>query len=325
MSGFEVQTEKIHDPQMAFTDRLHDWQLFFAGADEETTSKNLEIAQQELDELWPYMGKQCLFSGMAICPRMESEDDSDVYESSGPYLARAQDSIGTSLGVTINRVDEGPPEFLFDFFLVAEVDNSNPTCISTKEYHAFLKANGEVVPIESIEEAFTIELHGPAVVDRAEFLASASDNLVNMLRSTGFRRKSHDRQRRIITNYLQQVEEISAVRGEEIFMEAEYAFKNRLHDGRMQYDYRNLGDTALGGVCYGLDTLESLNLLHKAIRRDMDMVYPRAGLCLVIEDMTGQDESENPHGEILYVPISGQKLEVIFGSDYDGYKEGGEQ
>ncbi|HET8709321.1 MAG TPA: hypothetical protein VFL85_03490 [Candidatus Saccharimonadales bacterium] len=314
MSGREAQPEVELSPQAMFTVRLHEWMSFFASTTKEEDDARVDEAQEDLNDLWPYVGQQCMFSGKALYPKFE-EDDGDFGGKSRPTVGELEQYFGVSVGIKALPTEDEPPKLFFDFYLGTAIDASDPTCPKANEYHAFLETSGQVVPVRSIEEIFDVYTNPERTPDRAAYLTKASDDFVNMLRSTGFRRLTHKRQKTMVANYLRQTEEIGDVRGEAILLDAEYAFSNRLHDGRVQYDFRNLLGKNISGKCHGLDSLETGTLRSKAIRRDMDMINPYAGLCLVIEDMTGQEEAEDPRGEILYVPISGQQLEVVWGSD----------
>jgi hypothetical protein len=300
-----------------FTRRLQEWQDFFLNdASPEDIEEYLGVAQEQLDDAWPYMGEKCLFSGLARYPKFEVDDEGSVIvDESHSEMGELEEAIGYSQGVTHLLNEGGKPVFFFDFYMFTVIDRREPTCPTTREYHTFLDQHGEIVPLGSIEEAFRTEDRPEPILKREEYLTKASDNFINMLRSTGFRRMSHHNQQKAVRNYVRQSEEVSGVFGEEVVMRAGYVFSNRLHDGRIQYDYRYLGGRILEGRCHGLGSVETDRLQHKAIRRDRDMVDPEVGLCLVVEDLTDQKENPIPRGPILYVPITRLQPGILFGSD----------
>lgn len=185
----------------------------------------------------------------------------------------------------------------------------------------FVETDGSITPIGKIEDAF-VEIRDndsrSVEGDKHDYLSQASDNYVRLLRSTYFRRLPRSKQESLVRKYIQQAEEQSGVRATNVMVDTNVLYKHRLFEGKVDYDNIGFRDETVQGLCHGLTSLELLKLGNKAIRCDRDMIDRDAGLCLVVEDFTKQDEDDEVlRGDIVLVPISGQNLEAIFESDYE--------
>jgi hypothetical protein len=311
----ELLLEAFEGDDERFSKVLNKWQEFFLLASEDEIYEKISEAQQELDDFWPHTGELCVYSGIALYPEVQPDDSIETVRG---YV---EDNVAVSAGVIISDNDDEPPSIHFLFHLWSVTERLGPTCIQKRDFMSYLEADGSVIPIEKIEEAFNedtphnIESHEPDVHD---YLSRASDNLVVLLRSTTFRRMPRQKQENIVNNYVQNAEQRSSLKGAKILLEGAIAYRPRLVDNKLDYDCTVISEQVISAMCHGLTTLETRKLSEKAIRRDLDMISRDSGLCLLIEDFTGQDsEVDEPKGDILLVPISGQHLEVALDTVYD--------
>ncbi len=309
----EVKTEILeNDPIDQFYIRAHQWEEFLTEVGEEHWDDLVCEAGEELERLYPYTGITLHFSGEGLFPFFD--DDNNIIgegygESGGQY--------GIGAGIQIARVTKGDgekvPKILHQILI--HKSESQPLASVTQEQsiYALVYLEGEVLPIVNIEE-----IYGTDTVAQETELLHQNANLcskafTSLLRSTGFRRLPRKKQNALVDQTLMDADIRAPVREREALVEGEYAYIPETTGEATEFRLIDIRDTLVSGVCLALDTVEKAALRHKAIRRDTDLADKGAGLCLVIDPLPEtRSELNIDEGKVVFVPISGQEIEVVF-------------
>jgi hypothetical protein len=230
-------------------------------------------------ESWQYIkGCECLHNGFAVLETNESGSAVSYHVMQQVYTGFRRGKISDNVYQTLQ---------FFDYF---DLDSS---CLVAKELDDIFYET---------DESLTID-------DQIGVVHSRSHLLDALIQSTAFRRMNRTKQQNQVANLISQAEQDVKIRGTSLLAEAEYGYINFLGNyvHILPVDIR---DSVIGGVCLGLESLESLALREKAIRRNANLVDKKAGICLVLDPDpdTRQGLLLEPE-QLLYVPTY-QKLHV---------------
>lgn len=288
-----------------FTSKLLEWQRFLAVADNGLAESYADRIAIELTDLWPYVNEGCYFSGTAVYPDVDLEKGTiaDTFGS-------VESMEGVSCGLTVCAFGDEKPQIYY-LFSVGTITARTHTLRRQDDLYAFLHvADAEILPESTVEQPFTVPEFDEES-DVCELLGKSSQNFVSLLRSTPFRRKTQLEQQKIVDAYIANTEQISGIRGTTVTFEPEYVYVPRLVDGVMQYDCKAVYKEFMSGICHGLMSIEADKLQRKAIRRDIDMVDERAGLCLIVE-VASASYNDAPLNTPVLLPLSDQDIDIVF-------------
>jgi hypothetical protein len=275
---------------------------------------------EELDSLWEYDHEPTAFRGEAIITGTDITTRTEV-------VARqcVKYGEGLSLGFEVAAVGrKDTRRWRIGYIFINDEDEfprhtPKPEGIAADQittYNTFIEASSaSLVPIASIEDALIGEEEN-AVYD---LLSEASLNIRKTVRSRDFLRLSAKDQLDILTFYLkdveQQAEECLNFKCQPVTCGTEYIWAL---DISVANGYKRIEtpEVPVRGECLGLEILERRGLEVKSFRGEVDFVDATAGMCLVV------DPSEDTirmldlgRHQLVYLPISGQNLAVIFGID----------
>jgi hypothetical protein len=162
--------------------------------------------------------------------------------------------------------------------------------------------------MDDVNEVFYGENPLTDLDESIKSVKASSLTLTALLRSTAFRRINHQEQSREVAAFIEQAERDANLRGAEISAKVQYGYVSEL--GQYQYLFTvDVQDLVIGGVCLGVDTLESFTLVQ-AIRKDANLIDKYAGICLILDPNADTRQRLNLKVEqVLYLPF-GQDIKV---------------
>jgi len=210
------------------------------------------VGRYPLEETWGYIqGCEGIHNGFCVLESDEGQDD-------GRYQVMQQVVIGGLKGMVSKTVHQ--ELLMFNYF---DLDSN---CLV----------------VDEINDIFCGDKNNPVdFCEQMEVVKRSSRELNLLLRSTTFRRTKRSKQIRQVDSLVARAELDSNICGTEILAEAEcgYITDFNMNMHLMPVDIR---DAVIGGLCLGLETLESFALRMRAIRRDANLIDKGAGMCLVI-------------------------------------------
>lgn len=286
-----------------FNARLRHWQHVLSLANTSAIEPDVDTIADELNDLWPYAGEECHFSGVGVYPVFnpaihDYDDVKGVIDS----------KTGTSQGLIVDAIEEENFQIYYVFYLDTVVETKY-TRRQQSDLFAYITAeSANIVPGESIEDIFKVpELEISS--DIHKILDTSSKKFLDILQSRVFKRLTQLEQRRTLETFIRRVEDKTAIRGSLVTIEPEHILIPRLGDGMVQYDKHQVKDEYMKGVCQGLGSTEIETLHHEPIRRKNHLSQKAAGLCLVVQIEESSDEFV-PEAPVL-IPIWGQDMEVV--------------
>jgi hypothetical protein len=311
----EAVRPEENENYVAFVQDVHKWEEKLTAATPDDINQTATEATYELNELWPYPDALCDVSGHAVYPQLDEEGGAQI--TAGPF-----ETTGFSEGFVVCAFDNERTDYkLYYKFRIGDQEQTpHPTISTVTNFYAFFESTSAAIsPLGEIEEGVTggnwYEPGAYQAVDAEERVATlnqASERLVQLFRSTAFRRASWKHQREDIDGLLSEHEVATRIRELGIAVEADYCCRPSIVDGQIEHEFIPIQNAIVRGVCLGLDTLERVGLSRKAIRRDADLVQRGAGLCLVVDVERTDEPTLLRPTDVILVPLSSQNPEVIF-------------
>lgn len=276
--------------------------------DEEVpTSLRLEV--EELDFLLD--PGEYVFSGWGIVSREDMLEDAPL-----DYIAVAS---GTNGGFMVGKF--GRPGFehwavgwLFSETVPGATLEDDPV---TVDYVLHTGARHSTVLIDAIESAFPEDLAFPDTVHQV--LSRKSDELAELLRHETFFDLDCDEQKYFIDSSLEAANDACAelrspLQGKRFAAMSERAYVLRTVGRASTYVEVDTSDICLKGTCEELAVLGRRQLAFgQAITEIEQLVDAQSGMCLVVRiDAETAAELDLPEKQEVFLPISGQNLEVTF-------------
>lgn len=177
-------------------------------------------------------------------------------------------------------------------------------------FYKFFDLSAAVFSLEEMEETLLTGRNGENQMpdNVCDVVEGQSRRLVNLLRSTTFRRLSHRQQKKQVDNFVVQAEDMARIRDMQIIAEPFYAYAPLVGSTTTRHFVAlDLSRVIIKGKCVGLDALVSVELNRHAIRRNADSSFLHDGLSYVIDPdqdtRTGLNLSDE---QVLYVPTQTQ-------------------
>lgn len=280
-------------------------------ADEVPPTELRDEIESDLDTLWLWSRnyEECAFSGLC----MVTETDTEVREKTD----FVESETGFSDGFWVTRFgsrDRG--------FWAVGLGFEQPAMDFTEPNRRFvlnLKALHAVVPVAAVDDAFPEGLEFPTV---HTVLSEASDELAELLDNNVFYTLDVNQQRHFIDTRIQMAldqcvdfgglvdryVEVGASRGFVASYDEQTGFR---------YDEAKLDDVVIKGSCESIVVLARWQISTGApIRAAAELIDSRAGFFLAVcIDEDTAEECNLEKGERVFIPISGQHVEVIFDSE----------
>jgi hypothetical protein len=282
----------------------HELQRFDCGGDPDTETRG-RLADK-LDALWPYTELDCVFSGPC--------DVNQNGDATPSFSTWADGELGVSEGFWIHPFGRNKSKF----WRVALGFYDTGGDFTENSYRYLLNTAAPqygVTPLSEVDDAFPEGLNFPTL---HSMLSQESDKLVTTLNDDEFFKLSADEQKYVIDTKIAAVmqagESLGGVVGRAVAIGADAGF--RVADSGAGLDYRRvyMVDSPINGKCEGVIVLPRMRLgFGEPIRTKSQLIDPSAGLCLAVcldDDSAAAYKLEVQ--ERLYIPISGQDIEVIF-------------
>ncbi|HUP26778.1 MAG TPA: hypothetical protein VM124_03995 [Candidatus Limnocylindrales bacterium] len=210
------------------------------------------------------------------------------------------------------------------------------TIITQRAFAGYFESDSIIQPIEDLELTLVPPIFGEFLQseDVTRIIDYYSEEVARLFGSTRFRRLPLSRQQAMLSGLIKRAEIESQVQDREVSIEfiepnqdtrVKGRQKNRILKptrhvylpGLTEHGHHSLRyervPLYIGGICIGIESLESHRLRRKPIRRDSDLTDKRAGLCLAIDPYPEiRNTLEIEDGQAVLVPISGQDFEADF-------------
>lgn len=266
----------------------------------------------ELDRAYPYFGEPVYASGEGLFPELD-EDGSIVGES----FRQSDGAYGIHYGFAVVEITDEEGKLhgrkVMHQILVSDVESNQLVTIEqhTKIFH-YLAMESSILPINEIDDC--LASYKDSSVDLDDCMGIISDHskrFVETLRSTKFRRTNKSRQNKIVEFLLDEADSAARVRDLTIMAEPEYGYAPLRKNNKNRDFVPMLLSQTIGGVCLGLDTLETGVMARKAIRRDSDLANRDAGLCLVLDpDESTRSGLKLNDTQVIFIPTYNQVFET---------------
>lgn len=276
---------------------------------EEEVPPSLRLEVEELDFLLD--PGEYVFSGWGIVSRDDMLEDTPL-----DYIETAS---GTNGGFMVGKFGRPGSEhwavgWLFNETIGGTTPEDDPV---TVDYVLHTRAMPNTVLIDAIESAFPEDLAFPDTVHRV--LSTKSDELAELLRHETFFDLDCDKQKYFIDGSLEAANDACAelkspLQGKRLAAMSERAYMLRTAGRTSAYVEVETSDICLKGTCEELAVLGRRQLAFgQAITELEQLVDARAGMCLVVRiDADTAAELGLPEKQEIFLPISGQNLEVTF-------------
>lgn len=304
--------------EISFTDRIVVWQNLIDSLPENSLGR--ERCEQEaltnLNGRWQHGGEDCLLFGTMLVGLI-GEGDGKV-ECVSTALAGGTPAVSDGFGLFTFTEDGTPKRKVVYMF---RADSTRPVEITSDdgvvEYvnrarYALNPLDGQILFSSDFE--VTMNLRG--------LMQQLSDELAAYMQSPDFLILHAEEQQTKIEFYVAQAwQQMNVLHPGLKFVEcmAERAYVLQPTERPvLQFDSVDISDVLIEGDLVGLEVLETQQLASgEAIRRPSDFVDERAGLCLAImpSEATANELGSIPGADLIYIPISSQDIEVVFGQE----------
>ena len=308
----DSETASINDKAEIAYQHARNWQEVFDNLTDNSQADALRAqAIAELDALYPYRGNHVYISGYGL----QLVQDPETGRPVGEVWDYAQGCEGQHLGFSVLETDDdqdGPHYHVVHQVLTGGkkgmIEN---TIYQELLYFNFFNLDSTCLIVDDLNGIFYGENSEPVGIDKQiSVVLQSSQALASLLRSTAFRRMNHAKQKQRVDALVTQTERDANIRGTELLAEAEYGYINVFNNKNTHLVPVDVRDAVIGGMCLGLETLESLVLRRRAIRSDANLVNKSAGICLVLDP--NPDTRQGLHlsdEQLFYMPI-GQHLRL---------------
>ena len=316
--GFEDKKggkEQIVD----MTEAIADWEQRLAAAEPEDFNALANQAVTKLDELLPYKGEVCVFSGQGQRWVFDEE--------LRPVLVREWiHAEGTSWGFDALPPQDGERPTLHYAFvmppLIHKLNSANHVKIDPNIAFTEVKSTS-AVPVSDFEAAFERTDEYPPAESIATLLDDMQQTatiLQGLYRSPQFRNDSLRRQQEIIDKVVESLDHrYAGLRGMRMAIRTSCGMKPALKQsakgGKVSQDIIPFAENELEATFLGFNNIERERLTYSPIRRDRDIVDYAVGLCMM---MAVSAENEVPGlkpDEVIMVPVENQTLGITFQRD----------
>lgn len=294
---------------------------------DEDLNAALQQATAEINEVYPYNGETVHFSGEGIFPAsddMAEETSGEFVQYDTATLQNPTDCWGATEGLTgvangiwpisCQEVDRTEWRLMHRVSLGTATKQTSLTLVQQNHLFCYLTAAATLVPVKGIEEIYNeADAAADTLPHPHNTLSTLSDQLSGTISSTRFRRLKHAAQKRIVDACVERAEREAGIREKWAVIDASYCYAPLLKGDELHQILLDISDTLVSGHCLGVESAERVRLQYKAIRSDAHVTDKYAGLCIVVEpeESVAQELGVNT-GQILFVPISSQEIEVIF-------------
>jgi len=286
-------------------------ELINKAQDVDTVKQLYAEIMPSIEKDFPFYGQPVYISGRGIHPIFD-EDGTSVL---GEGWQTSEGDVGFHKGFAIVHDDDNdkPYRILHKIFTGEGYGSPLATVERETRVYKYFLLDSPLVPIIELEAALSShEFSDTEFTDRLELVNKYSREFVTMLRSTTFRRLQHKRQRRVVDDFLLEVESKASVRDLQFMGEPQYAYVPILMGNTKFFKPVSLERYVVNGTCLGVDTVETGKLSLKAIRKDADLGDKWCGLCIVIDpdDDTRRGLSLGEE-QVLYIPTNDQTFDAL--------------
>jgi len=291
-----------------FYDRLRYWQAVLQADGQAAVERFGDQMIDELDALHPAMNEQCDFAGDAISP--------DLTGTEQPFpvqRGRLTEATGIYNGMQIITVDDRP-ELWHEFIIHHQTIRVSPVQDATTTLKIYTNPDDcSIVPHDSYGALFEdTSVPRISMEDIHGYLTVASDTFAAAINSKPFLNQPHETQLEFVENYLGRFEHGMTLQGRSLGIGGTYFY--RVAQGNpdaIGEDIRAFNGDYLRGQYLSLGFLGHVALGRAPFRRRSEISDRLAGLCLVVAAEDHYPDYGVVRGDILYVPISSQNIEVI--------------
>lgn len=299
---FEFHTSPEQDMAVVALNHAKDWQSFF---DQLTDYGNLdeyrEQAVTQIDELFPYFGRQVYMSGYGLHLTLDEVTNLPSSEN-WQYIDHCE---GTHNGfVVIPSIDStGKTYFqvMQQVLIGGQAKMLSNTVLQKLVYSEFLNLDSSCIVVGEFNKLFYVDNDAIELNEQLKSVSDSSKALELLLSSTSFRRMKRKRQEQEVTAIVERTEQHSKLRGAKLSALVEYGYINH---GVKKIEIEQLAmNSIIGGVCLGLESLDNLTLKNRAIRRDENLIDRGSGICLMLDPNTEtRQELKIDDKKLLYLP-----------------------
>jgi hypothetical protein len=284
--------------------RAREWQREFdqlTDYSQYTTLREQAIA--ELDGVFPYLDRDVYMSGNGLFLIRDEATGLPKEEIWGAV----PDCEGQHGGFMVLEDDEYRDTKKFKvmqrILLGGNTTMLSKTVIQQLLFFRYFDLDSSCIVLDEINDIFYDDFNTPNIEEQKNILVDSSLALNRLLKSTSFRRMKHSKQQRQVAGLVEKAEKETVLRGAKVLVEAEHGYICEF-ERKMAIKHVDVRNAVIGGVCLGLETLESLGLKLQAIRSDADLVQMTPGISLVFEPNLETREGLNlKQGQVFYLPV----------------------
>jgi hypothetical protein len=313
MTGEASGGETAKDPGIYLQERIDYWEFELMRAGPLAIDEIAVEALDELNFLWPHDDESFAFEGRGWFPVAGESEEPDLVDD-------IWSSMGVSQGFTIEDVEETGDYRLYHQFLIGRsVEQASLAKRTTTEHFAYMCTDTSLVLNEELENAVTDRADpGVQEIDPGEYsqgVADASLELMAMLDSVAFQRQAPNRQRREVRRFIKGCEQQFDLRNLGAILEAEHCFRPvPITDAKSQhrlYERVSIEESMVTGVLVGYDAIEHDGLVPGRRRKNKEVFYRDAGLCLILAVKQATESVLKPE-DVILVPTGNQSIGISY-------------
>lgn len=266
----------------------------------------------EIDRKFPYFKHPVYISGRGLFPYSNEEGE---VQGEGWGYSNGISGIHEGFEIVETIDEENQPDHaVVQRIYVGEFTyRALRTVSTTRNVYHFYDLDSQLFPLVEMEGIMgSHELSEYTPEECLNTIAWLSNDFVNLLRSTEFRRLKHKQQKRVFDEVLMTIDQHTKTRGLTFTGEPSFAYVPSFSEKHRFFMPLLLDDFVISGQCLGLDSLETAPLRNKALRKDKDMASKYAGLCIVIDPDTDTRQGlQLTDNQVLYIPTNNQDFDAV--------------
>ncbi len=262
---------------------------------------------EELGALCPFADEKVIMTGKAVLPKIEEG------EHIGDFMVEVELLPGIHRGVqVISSSEDSTNPKIMHWVQTSTRNENNGTVVNITNTFGYFGRDASIFMIDKVDEAFGYESTVFDLDDDGmKTLNKFSEKLIDIYRSTKFRRQNKGAQQRFVTGFIDEVNARLPIRDKILLVEAQYAYVPDIQADGVRFVRLPINDI-VEVQCMGLDTIELSHMQEKPIRRDADMVDKMAGLCLLADlDPESRQRLGVSINSLVWLPLGGQSLESV--------------